>query len=274
MPVLELAREAEARHLDSLFLPEHTHVPVGSLKITDNWRMSERYQRTLDPYIASAFVAATTGLEVGTAISLVAQHDAIALAKAITTLDHMAQGGVVIGVGFGYNRQEAENHGVPFEKRAKVVEETVRLMRCLWTEEEAAFDGEYRHLSPSWSWPKTRRPGGPPVLVGGRGTDSNFRRIAGWADGWIPMGLSPLSPSLKEDLARLRAIWESAGRDRELEVCCFFNPGPGREMEAQIRAAADLGIQRVQVLLEDKTRDEVMPILDELGSALERVRAG
>jgi probable F420-dependent oxidoreductase len=274
MPVLDLAREAEARRLESLYFPEHTHVPVDSLEITDNWRMSERYQRALDPYVASAFVAATTSLEVGTAISLVAQHDAIALAKAITTLDHLAAGGVVIGVGFGYNRQEAENHGIPFAKRTLVVEETVRLMRRLWTDDEAAFDGHYRHLTPSWSWPKPRRPGGPPVLVGGRATERNFQKIADWADGWIPMGLSPLSPSIEDDLRELRRCWAAAGRPAEMEICCFFNPASGVEMEAQIRRAQELGIQRLQVLLEDKTRDEVLPILDDLAAAAERARAG
>src|SRR5207253_9851984 len=135
MPVLELATETEARGLGSLYLPEHTHVPVDSLQITEQWVMAERYQRSLDPYVASAFIAATTSLEVGTAISLVAQHDAIALAKAIATLDHLAPGRVVVGVGFGYNLPEAANHGFRPADRAEVAEETVRLMRALWREE-------------------------------------------------------------------------------------------------------------------------------------------
>lgn len=274
MPVLELAREAEARGLDSLYLPEHTHVPVDSLQITDSWRMSERYQRTLDPYIASAFVAATTKLEVGTAISLVAQHDAIALAKAIATLDHLAEGGVVVGVGFGYNREEAHNHGVDFGQRATVVEETVRLMRALWTDEVAAFDGQHLRLTPSWAWPKPTGMGGPPVLLGGRGTARNFERIASWADGWIPMGLSPLSPALAEGLAELRRNWEEADRARELEVCCFFHGGTAAEMQAEIERALELGIQRLQVLLEDGRRDEVLPVLDQLQIAVDRARGG
>ena len=274
MPLLELAREAEARGLESLYLPEHTHVPVDSLQITDSWRMSERYQRTLDPYIASAFVAATTKLEVGTAISLVAQHDAIALAKAIATLDYLAEGGVLVGVGFGYNRPEAQNHGVDFGLRATVVEETVRLMRALWTDEVAAFDGEHRHLTPSWAWPKPTRAGGPPVLLGGRGTARNFERIASWADGWIPMGLTPLSPTLAGDLAELRRHWKEAGREGEPAVCCFFHGGNAAQMRAEIDQASDLGIQRVQVLLEDGRRDEVLPVLDELRMSVELARAG
>ena len=272
MPVLELARETEARGLDSLYLPEHTHVPVDSLQITDSWRMSERYQRTLDPYIASAFVAATTKLEVGTAISLVAQHDAIALAKAIATLDYLAEGGVVVGVGFGYNRQEAENHGVDFGQRATFVEETVHLLKALWTDDVAAFEGQHRRLTPSWAWPKPAGGGGPPVLLGGRATARNFERIASWADGWIPMAMTPLSPTMADDLAELRGHWAGAGRARELEVCCFFRAGTVAEMRDEIDRAAELGIQRLQVLLEDATRDEVLPILDNLHAAVEQAR--
>src|SRR5688500_9272494 len=104
MPLLDLARETEARGLASIYLPEHTHVPVGSEQYADGSPMAERYRRTLDPFIACAFVAATTSLEVGTAVSLVAEHDAIALAKAIATLDVLSGGRMVLGVGFGYNR--------------------------------------------------------------------------------------------------------------------------------------------------------------------------
>ena len=272
MPVLELAREAEARGLRSLYLPEHTHVPVGSEGITSDWMMAERYRRTLDPFVAAAFVAATTTLEVGTAISLVAQHDAIALAKAVATLDHLSGGRVVLGVGFGYNREEAADHGVPFEKRAVVVEETVRLMRALWTQDEAAFDGRFRRLPRSWSWPKPLRAGGPPVLLGVRATPRSFARVVAWADGWIPMGQTPADAALERGLAELRRRWSDAGRTAELEVCCFLRPGRGPEMAREIERGAELGIQRMQVLLEDRRRDEVLPVLDDLGEVVAHAR--
>ena len=267
MPVLELARETEARGLRSLYLPEHTHVPVDSMQITEQWRMSERYQRTLDPYVASAFVAATTTLEVGTAISLVAQHDAIALAKAVATLDHLAPGRVVLGIGFGYNRPEAADHGFPPEHRAEVAEETVRLMRALWADEEAAFEGRFRQLSPSWSWPKPSV--APPVLLGARPTSRNVARIVDWADGWIPMGQTPTN--VGDDLAEMRRRWDDAGRDAELEVCCFFHPGPADDMAREVERGLELGIQRMQVLLEDRTRDDVLPVLDDLGRVVARL---
>lgn len=267
MPVIDLAREAAARGLRSLYLPEHTHVPVGSLQINGDWRMAERYQRTLDPYIAAAFIAATTTLEVGTAISLVAQHDAIALAKAVATLDVLSQGRVVLGVGFGYNREEAADHGVPFDQRAAMVEETVRLMRALWTEDKSAYEGRFLRLPPSWSWPKPTRPGGPPVLLGGRAGARNFERVVAWADGWIPMGETPGHAPLERELGELRARWADAGRAGEPEICCFLRPGPTGELARQLARGAELGIQRMQVLLEDRRRDEVLPVLDDLAAA-------
>jgi probable F420-dependent oxidoreductase len=274
MPVLELAREAQARGLRSLYLPEHTHVPVGSQDITSDWQMSDRYKRTLDPFIAAAFIAAATSLEVGTAISLVAQHDAIALAKAVATLDHLSQGRVVLGVGFGYNREEAAGHGVPFGKRAVMAEETVRLMRALWTQDEAAFEGRFLRLPPSWSWPKPARPGGPPVLLGGRAGARNFERVVAWADGWIPMGQTPADATLEGNLTELRKRWSDAGRGAELEVCCFLHPGPASDMARQIERGLALGIQRMQVLLEDRRRDEVLPILDDLAAAVAALGPG
>jgi probable F420-dependent oxidoreductase len=227
--------------------------------------MDERYQRSLDPYVASAYVAAVTSLEIGTGISLVAQHDAIALAKTIATLEHLAPGRVVLGVGFGYNRHEAEDHGIDFERRTAVVEETVRLMRALWTDDEAAFEGRFRRVSVSWSWPKPAS-GRPPVLLGARGTPRNFARVVDWADGWIPMGrgATDVGPELNE----LRRRWEDAGRTAELQVCCWFQPGSRARLVEELERAAALGIQRMQLYLEDRTRDEALPLLDDVAAAV------
>jgi probable F420-dependent oxidoreductase len=269
MPLLELARETEARGLRSLYLPEHTHVPVDTLQITEQWTMAERYQRSLDPYIGSAFVAAQTSLEVGTAISLVAQHDAIALAKAIATIDHLAPGRTVVGIGFGYNLPEAANHGFPPEARATVAEEAVRLMRALWVDEVASFEGTYRRMSPSWSWPKPVTP--PPVLLGARPSLRNIRKIVDWADGWIPMGQTPLT--VGDDLGEVRRAWDETGRDADLEVCCFFHPGDADAMAREVERGMELGIRRMQVLLEDRTRDEVLPVIDALGLVADKLLA-
>ena len=140
MEIVDLAGEAESRGLTSLSFPEHTHIPVGSHD-GPGGEIPHRYRRTLDPFVLCAFVAASSQLAVGTAISLVAQHDAIALAKVVATLDHLSKGRFTLGVGFGYNRQEAEDHGSSAKRRAVVVEETVRLMRAIWTKDEAVIRG-------------------------------------------------------------------------------------------------------------------------------------
>jgi probable F420-dependent oxidoreductase len=265
MPVVELALAAEERGLRSISLPEHTHIPLASDPI------DERYRRTLDPFVASAFVAATTSLEVGTGVSLVAQHDAIALAKTIATLDHLSRGRVMLGVGYGYNRPEAADHGVPVDERAAVVEETVRLMKALWTQDEAAFEGRHRRLPPSFAWPKPHQPGGPPVLLGVRASARNFERIAAWADGWLPMGNGLADkPELEGDLADLRARWVDAGRDSEPQVCCFFMPGPVDAMARDVSRAAELGIQGAQVYVADRDRQDLLPILDDVAAAVAR----
>jgi alkanesulfonate monooxygenase SsuD/methylene tetrahydromethanopterin reductase-like flavin-dependent oxidoreductase (luciferase family) len=174
----------------------------------------------------------------------------------------------MLGVGFGYNRKEAADHGVPVPERARYVEETVRLMRSLWTDDEAEFEGRFRRISRSYSWPKPARPGGVPVLLGVRGTERNFERIVDWADGWIPMGNGLTRPELARDLADLRARWEAAGRASEPEVCCFFAAGRSSEMAQEVERALELGVARAEVYLEDRTRDDALPILDELGTVV------
>jgi alkanesulfonate monooxygenase SsuD/methylene tetrahydromethanopterin reductase-like flavin-dependent oxidoreductase (luciferase family) len=141
-------------------------------------------------------------------------------------------------------------------------------MRALWTVEVAEFRGQHRQLSPSRSWPKPGRPGGPPVLLGGRGTKRNFDRIVAWADGWLPAGLGVADPVFATSLLGLRSRWEEAGRPGAPEICCFFPVASQDQMGRQLERAAELGVQRMQVFLEDRPRDLVLPILDELAAAV------
>ena len=201
-----------------------------------------------------------------------AQHDAIALAKAVATLDFLSQGRLVLGVGFGYNRQEVEDHGVPARDRYQVLEETVALIRALWSEEVAEFEGRFRRLSPSRSWPKPVRPGGPPILLGGRATERNFKRVITWADGWLPAGIGVTDPGFASDLLDLRRLWVDAGRSDVPEICCFFAPGSRDEMMREIERAAQLDVQRMHIRLEERSRDETLPILDLVAAALEASR--
>jgi probable F420-dependent oxidoreductase len=274
MPLLDLARETEARGLAAIYLPEHTHIPVRTVGYPGGGPVPERYSRIVDPFIASAWIAASTALEVGTAVALPGQHDAIALAKAVATLDFLSGGRVVLGVGSGWNRQEAEDHGIAGRDRWAAAEDAVRLMRTIWTEDSVAYEGRFIRMSPSHSWPKPHRPGGPPVLVGGLGTEQTFRRVVAWADGWIPLGHAVLDePEFDERLSQLRRQWENGGRDpATLELCALFLPGPAAEIERVAARADELGVQRIQVFLEDRSADNALPILDELAKAVEVLR--
>lgn len=268
MPLLDLAREAEVRGLSSIFLPEHTHMPLVSEVLVEGFPYDPRYARAYDPWIAASWITAATSLEVGTGVALPHLHDPITLAKQLATLDHLSGGRIVLGVGVGYLRQEIEDHGFPADRRMSRLEETIALMRALWTEEVASFEGEHFSMAPSWSWPKPARPGGPPVLLGGRATPATFRRICAWGDGWLPPGISARGQDVADGVGALRRAWSDAGRSGEPEVSCFFLPGTRDEVTAEIGAAAELGIGRVQAFVGPATRSEVLPILDVVGEAL------
>ena len=191
LPVADFARAAAERGFDAVLLPEHTHIPVCTESpYPGGGDLPERYRRTLDPYVALSVVAAQTELKIGTCISLVAQHDPIALAKTIATLDFISGGRFSLGVGYGWNVPELANHGREAASRRAIVREYVALMRALWQDTEAEFHGDHANLSPSWAWPKPVQQPSVPVLLGCQLTPRGYAEIVGWADGWIGFALS------------------------------------------------------------------------------------
>jgi probable F420-dependent oxidoreductase len=255
----DLAREIEARGLHSLYVPEHTHIPTSrrTPPATGDAELPEEYKRTLDPFVALAMAAAVTErLVMGTGICLVAQRDPIITAKAVATLDVESGGRFVFGVGFGWNADEIEAHGVDMKRRRDVAREHMLAMKALWTDEVASFDGEFVHLAPSWSWPKPAA-GRPPVLIGGAAGPKLFAQVAEYADGWIPIGGAGVRAAM-EDLAR---ACESRGRDpKTLRVVPFGTvPDPGK-----LDYYASIGIEEVVLRLPSGTRDRILPKLDAL----------
>jgi probable F420-dependent oxidoreductase len=255
--VVELAREAEARGLESLWLPEHTHIPVSrrTPPPTGDAELAEEYRRCLDPLVALAAVAtATTSLRLGTGILLAAQREPIVTAKAVATLDHLSGGRAALGVGFGWNEDELEHHGVAMADRRDVAREHLLAMQALWSQDEASFEGQHVHLRPSWSWPKPVRRR-VPVLHGGAAGPKLFAHIAEYGDGWIPIGgrgLTDAIPQLQEAVA-------AAGRDPSaLEIVPFGSiPDPGKldHFEA-------IGVTECVFRLPSAPRDIVLPLLD------------
>jgi probable F420-dependent oxidoreductase len=254
-----LARAAEERGFWSLYLPEHTHIPVSrrTPAPTGDGALAEYYARSLDPFVALTMAAAVTErLRVGTGVCLVAQRDPIVTAKAVASLDLLSGGRFVFGVGFGWNEDEIGDHGVDMRRRREVAREHLLAMQRLWTDDEAAFDGEFVQLPPSWSWPKPRQRPRPPVLIGGAAGPKLFAHVAEYADGWIPIGGAGVRAALPE----LRRAMEAAGRDPTTARVVPFGsfPDPGK-----LDYYASLGIDEVVLRVPVGGSDVALPVLDD-----------
>ena len=261
--VVELAREAEARGLESLWLPEHTHIPVErrTPPPTGDAELGEEYKRSLDPLVAlGAAASATTHLRLGTGILLAAQREPIVTAKAVATLDYLSGGRAALGVGFGWNEDELEDHGVAMADRRDVARERLLAMRALWSEDQASFTGEHVRFAASWSWPKPVQRGAEgqprvPILHGGAAGPKLFAHIAEYGDGWIPIGGSGLTDAIP----RLREAVAEAGRDPStLEIIPFGSLPDAGKLDHFER----IGVTECVFRIPSAPRDIVLPLLD------------
>jgi probable F420-dependent oxidoreductase len=206
---VELARELEARAFESLWLAEHTHIPISRRSpYREGEELPEMYRRSDDPVVAlTAAAVATQRPLVGTAICLVAQRDPIVLGKQIACLDRLSGGRFVLGVGFGWNREEMENHGINPDERWALVREKIAAMRSLWRDDEAEYAGTLVHFERCWCWPKPISPCGPPVFLGGAGGPRMVRHVIDYADGWFPTTwVTMWTKSLADSTGRLRPM--------------------------------------------------------------------
>ncbi len=261
--VVELARALEERGFESLFVPEHTHIPTSRrTPYPGGGELPDEYRRTHDPFVMLAAAAAVTeDLKVGTGICLVAQRDTIVTAKEVASLDAMSNGRFVFGIGYGWNVDEMEDHGVVPNERREYVREQMLAMRSLWRDEEASFDGKYLQLPKSWAWPKPTRPDGPPVFVGGAPGPTLFRHIAEYADGWMPIG----GAGVRDSIPALHTAVEEAGRDpSDIELLIFFSiPDKGK-----LEYYAEMGVTRTVFGLPSAGADVVLPLLDKYAELL------
>ncbi|MGF1340726.1 TIGR03619 family F420-dependent LLM class oxidoreductase [Streptomyces flavovirens] len=259
---VRLARELEQRGFHGLYLPEHTHIPVSrETPYPAGGELPAEYGRTLDPFVALAQAAAVTErLALGTGITLIAQHDPIDLAKQAATLDHLSGGRLTLGIGFGWNVEEAADHGVEWATRRSLGSDRLALMRALWADEPTAYEGRFASVRASHAYPKPvqgrRGPvNGPRTLIGGAAGPKLFAQIARDADGWLPIG----GRGLTEALPKLRTEWEAAGRDPgHLQVVPYaVVPGPGK-----LAHYAELRIEEVVLHLPSAGETEVLRALD------------
>jgi len=226
-----LAVAVEERGFHSLYLPEHTHLPVRMAEppgLVEGVHLDD-YRRGVDPFVALAAAAAVTrDIRLGTGVALVAQHDPVVLAKQVATLDRLSGGRVVLGMGFGWNRAEAEDHGIDFSARRAIAREKVLCMQALWDErvDTPEFHGRHVELPPCYAWPKPLQQPRVRTLVGGGAGPKLFAAVAEYADGWMPVGGAGLAAAIPV----LRQAFADAGRDPEGLVVAPFGtvPDPGK----------------------------------------------
>jgi probable F420-dependent oxidoreductase len=259
MPIQDLAREAEQRGYESLWVPEHTHIPASRrTPFPAGEPLPKEYSHTLDPFVSLTMAAAaTTKLKVGTGICLVIERDPITTAKSVASLDHASGGRFLFGIGRGWNAEEMENHGADFKTRSRLMRERVLAMKEIWTKDEASFKGEFVDFDRIWAWPKPIQRPHPPVLLGGEGPKT-IRRVVEYCEGWYPRGRNP--DVVLSGMKDLEAAAKTAGRDpKSITVSAFAAPADAAVLD-KFRQA---GVTRSILRLPSEGRDTLMPLLDQ-----------
>lgn len=248
-----LGSALEERAFDSLFIAEHSHIPVSRrTPYPGGGELPDMYYRTLDPFVALSVIGAVTRrLLLATGIALVPQRDPITTAKEVASLDLVSDGRVIFGVGVGWNREEMTNHGADPSTRGRLTDERLLAMRELWTAEKAEFHGELVDFDPVYAWPKPVQRPHPPIYVGGG--EGAFRRVASIGDAWLANSVPP--EQLGPQIERLRS---TAGRD--VSVTVYAVPDDPEQIEGYIR----LGVERVLFYLPTLPEGETAAHLDRL----------
>jgi probable F420-dependent oxidoreductase len=260
-----LAGELERRGFESLWLPEHSHIPVsrrtpwGGVEGAPD--LPEMYWRTLDQNVALAYAASVTErLKLGAGISLVAQRDPIWTAKEVASLDHLSDGRVLFGIGYGWNKEEMASHGVAYLERRALLREKVLLMKSLWTEEEASFNGELMELEPSWAWPKPARKPHPPIFMGGAAGPKTVADMVEFCDGWMPL---VTRHDIAGNIARVRQAVADAGREPGDFEITATGAKPG-----MLESLREAGVDRLVFGLPSAGPEIVLPKLEGLATEL------
>jgi len=264
---VQLAKEVEARGFESLWFPEHSHIPTsretpwGGMKNAPP--LPEMYWRSHDQFVALAACAAVTEkLRLGTGITLVAQRDPIWLAKEAASLDMISNGRFELGIGYGWCVEEMRNHGLDYKKRRAILRENILLCRELWTQDEASFSGEIIQFEKSWAWPKPVQKQ-LPVVMGGAAGPKTAAHIAEFCDGWMPLGGAYDFDGGKAEIAK---ACEAIGRDpASVSIGMFYAMGFDAD---QVKEHSDKGAVRGILPLPSEGPDVVLKLLDDYAKHL------
>jgi probable F420-dependent oxidoreductase len=265
----ELGRALEARGFESIWPPEHSHIPVSrATPFPQGGELPRKYCEAMDPFVAlTAAAAVTRTLRVATGVCLVAQRDPIQTAKLVASLDQVSQGRFVFGVGGGWNAEEMADHGTRFETRFKLMRERIEAMKEIWTEERAKYHGTLVDFGPLMTWPKPVQKPHPPVLVGGAFPYA-ARRALRYGDGWVPHASRPHYADVTEFLPQFRNMAREAGRDPETVPVTVFGAGEDKD---RLRRWRERGVARVVVSLPSAASDEILPILGRWAELIRRM---
>lgn len=264
-----LARALEERGFESVWAPEHSHIPLSRKSpYPAGGDLPKRYYDVMDPFVSlTAAAAATTTLKVATGICLVIQRDPIQTAKSVASIDQISNGRFLFGVGAGWNAEEMADHGTAFKTRFKLMEERIQAMRAIWTESKPEFHGDFVDFDPMMTWPKPVQKPHPPVLVGGA-FPYGARRAIAFGDGWMPHVSRTHYGDVTEFLPRFRQMVAEAGREPDSLPVTAWGAQEDGDMLKRFR---DLGIVRTNVSLPSEKEDAILPVLDRWAALIRAV---
>jgi probable F420-dependent oxidoreductase len=265
----ELARTLEAHGFESIWAPEHSHIPISrATPFPQGGELPKKYYEAMDPFATlTAAAVATETLKVGTGVCLVTQRDPIQTAKLVASIDQVSRGRFLFGVGGGWNAEEMTDHGTQFRTRFKLMRERIAAMKEIWTKSEAEYHGEFLDFPPMMSWPKPVQRPHPPVIVGGAFPYA-ARRALIYGDGWIPHASRPQYGDVTDFMPRFRQMAAEAGREPGSVPVTVWGVAEDLDLLQRHR---DLGIARVVVSLPSARAGAVLPILDRWAELIERV---
>jgi len=255
----DFARACEDRGFESAWFTEHTHIPASR---RSPWplggELPKDYWHTYDLFVClMSAAAATKSIKLGSGICLVIEHDPILLAKQVASVDQLSNGRLLFGIGGGWNAEEMENHGTPFQRRWKVLRERIEAMKAIWASDAAEYHGEFVNFDPIWSYPKPRQKPHPPILLGTLSTQG-LQRVVRYCDGWIPAGIQPAD--LSAAMKNLRSLAEQAGRKAEnLPISLFGVPAE----EASLRQYQEVGVERIVFIVPSEGKEKMLLLLDQ-----------
>jgi len=263
------ARAAEERGFESVWYPEHTHIPAcRETPYPLGGDLPRQYSHFMDLFVSMmAGAAATQRIRIGAGICLLMEHDPIVAAKAIATLDTLSGGRILFGVGGGWNREEMANHGTRFEDRWKILRERVAAVKTIWTEDEASYHGNFVNFDKIWCWPKPVQRPHPPVLLGAV-SGAGLQRVVDYCDGWLLV--DPRGGALQKAKAELKERCDKAGRDPDsIPITVFLAMEMSSEILDEYQTA---GVARVVQFLPPDTHDEAMAVMDGVAQFIEKYR--